>query len=88
VGNNLPPAENDFRQFPAGALYPLCLPAGYTLVSGSSSRRMDYLTGINLAVQAMNRQPDLFQPERTTATLTVTLPPGELRFFTFADLKA
>jgi hypothetical protein len=28
-----------------GALYPACLPAGYTLVSGSSSRRMDYLPG-------------------------------------------
>ena len=25
------------------ALNPPCLPAGYTLVSGSSSRRMDYL---------------------------------------------
>jgi hypothetical protein len=28
------------------ALNPPCLPAGYTLVSGSSSRRMDYLPGI------------------------------------------
>ena len=37
------PAGNHFRQFPAGALYPPCLPAGYTLVSGSSSRRMEYL---------------------------------------------
>lgn len=29
-----------------GALYPPCLPAGYTLVSGSSSRRMDPLPTI------------------------------------------
>lgn len=43
---NLPPAGIDFRQFPAGCWYPPCLHAGYTLVSGSSSRRMDYLPRI------------------------------------------
>jgi hypothetical protein len=32
--------------FQQGALYPPCLHAGNTLVSGSSSRRMDYLPGI------------------------------------------
>src|ERR1019366_1710501 len=41
------------------ALNPPCLPAGYTLVSSSSSRRMDYLPGINLTVRVMNRQPGL-----------------------------
>ena len=33
--------EIHFRRFPAAH----CLPAGYTLVSGSSSRRMDFLPG-------------------------------------------
>lgn len=42
---NCPLPETYFRQFPAPALNPPCQPAGYTLVSGSSSRRMDFLPG-------------------------------------------
>jgi len=37
--------EWGFRQFSAGCLYPPCLPAGYTIVSGSSSGRMESLLG-------------------------------------------
>ena len=42
---NCPLPESYFRQFPAPGLNPPCQPAGYTLVSGSSSRRMDHLPG-------------------------------------------
>jgi len=35
--------SGNFRQ---GGLYPPLLYAGYTLVSGSSSRRVDYMPGI------------------------------------------
>lgn len=43
--NRLTVTETHFRQFPSVGLYPPCLTDGYTLVSVSSSRRMDYLTG-------------------------------------------
>ena len=38
--------ETIFGSSRQAALYPPCLPAGYTLVSGSSRWRMDYLPGM------------------------------------------
>lgn len=38
--------SGNFRQ---AALYPPCLHAGNTIVSGSSRRRMDYLPGIEFS---------------------------------------
>lgn len=65
--------SGNFRQ---GALYPPCLPAGYTLVSGSSSRRMDYLPRIVTVTHETN--PQYYHIHTPDGALDMTFIGGDL----------